>query len=160
MDDLRNLLWLIVVLAMQSCSVSDRSGLKDPERLAIERDIRSTLNRYYADIKKTGLTAEFAYLDSSDQFFWVPPGSRTPLSYDSVVAFLKVNAPRYTSVKNSFDTLRIIPLTRELATYTAAVHSAMTDTAGTTSQFSLIESGVLVKRKEKWKLLSGQTSIQ
>jgi hypothetical protein len=35
----------------------------------------------------------------------------------------------------------------------------MSDTSGKTSSFSLIESGVLIKREDGWKLLSGQTSI-
>jgi len=76
----RNPFWMITVLAVQSCSVNETSELKEQDRLAIEKEVRSTLNEYYADIRKTGLTGELTYLDSSDNFFWVPPGSNSPLS--------------------------------------------------------------------------------
>lgn len=53
----------------------------------------------------------------------------------------------------------LIPLSREIATYNARLSSTVIDTSGIVSRVSMVESGVLVKRKEGWKLLSGQTSI-
>jgi hypothetical protein len=121
--------------------------------------IRQTLNNYYADIKKEGLTAEFNYLDNSPDFFWVPPGYSTAISYDSVAKILKQNAPLFRSVDNSFDTLRIIPLDKQVAIYTARIRSTITDTKGVVTIMSLVETGVLIKRNDGWKLLSGQTSV-
>jgi hypothetical protein len=118
-----------------------------------------TLDSYYNDIRKLGLTAEFKYLDNSSEFFWVPPGYSDAIAYDSVVTILKQNAPKYKSIDNSFDTLRIIPLSRELATYTGRLHSTMTDTADRIITFSLVETGILIKRPDGWKLLNGQTTI-
>lgn len=129
------------------------------EKAAIEDSIRVTLDNYYADIKKTGLTAEFKYLDHSPDFFWVPPGYSSAISYDSVATVLNQNAPLFRSVDNAWDSLRIIPLTTELATYTGRLRSTMVDASGKTSHIALVETGLLVKRKDGWKLLSGQTSV-
>jgi len=111
------------------------------------------------DIRKSGLTAEFKYLDNSSEFFWVPRGYSSYISYDSVATVLKQTAPKYKSVDNSFDTLRIFPLRKELATYTGRLNSTMTDISGKVITLQLIETGVLIKRQDEWKLLSGQTSI-
>lgn len=140
-----------------SCRQSE--SLTENENAGIIKDVRQTLYNYYADIKKSGLTAEFKYLDKSKEFFWVPPGFSSSLSYDSVASILKQNAPSYKSIDNSFDTLRIIPLSRLLATYTGRLNSKMTDNSGKVLTFSLLETGVLIKRQDGWKLLQGQTSI-
>ncbi|HEV8286104.1 MAG TPA: nuclear transport factor 2 family protein [Chitinophagaceae bacterium] len=131
---------------------------KDEEKAMIDT-IQKTFRNYYNDLKTLGLTAEFKYLDSSSNFFWVPPGYPSAISYDSVATILKQNAAFFKSIDNRFEDLRIIPLSKELATYTARLHSTMTDTTGNTSNISLVETGVLIKRKDGWKLLSGQTAV-
>ena len=134
-------------------------SLTESEKASIIKDVRMTLDNYCNDIKKSGLTAEFKYLDNSPDFFWVPPGYSSSISYDSVAIVLNQNARKYKFILNSFDTLKIIPLSRELATYTGRLRSTMTDTTGKLMTFSLVETGVLIKRQDGWKLLSGQTSI-
>ncbi len=153
----RALLSIFAIPTIVSCS--HPVPLTENEKAAIVSDVRQTLDHYYDDIRKSGLTAEFKYLDHSSEFFWVPPGYAGAISYDSVAAVLQQNAPNYKSIDNSFDTLRIIPLSKELATYTGRLSSTMTDTSGVTITFSLVETGVLIKRKDGWKLLNGQTSI-
>jgi hypothetical protein len=145
------------LLAVFSCKEKP-SHLTANEREEIVATIRETLNNYYRDVKTSGLTAEFKYLDNSSDFFWVPPGYSTAISIDSVVSVLKQNAPLFKTINNSFDTLSIIPLSAEFATYTARISSVMTDTTSKMSSLSLIETGVLIKRTDGWKLLCGQTS--
>ena len=149
---------LFFSLALLSCRQNSTSQT-ELDRNGIVNSVKLTLDNYYSDIKKNGLTAEFKYLDNSPDFFWVPPGYTNSISYDSVVTVLKQNAPKYKLIENSFDTLSIIPLTEELASYTGRLSSKMTDTSGNMMTFSLVETGILVKRKNGWKLLSGQTSI-
>jgi len=144
-------------MTLFSCGQTDQ--LTTDEQKAIVESIQQTMNNYYKDIRTSGLTAEFKYLDNSSDFFWVPPGYSSAISYDSVAAILKQSAPLYKSIDNSFDTLRIIPLSKELAAYTARLNSIMTDTTGKISKFSLVETGLLIKRQDGWKLLNGQTSI-
>lgn len=122
-------------------------------------EAKATLKNYFDDIRKSGLNAEFSYLDNSPNFFWVPPGRTNPISYDSVATILKQNAPKYKLINNTFDTLMIFPLSPDITTYTGRVKSSMTDTTGNTTNFSLMETGVLIKRKTGWKLLQGQTSL-
>lgn len=117
------------------------------------------LNKYFADIKKDGLKSEFKYLDSSPEFFWIPPGFNEPIFYDSVAAILNRNAPSLKSISNSWDTLRITAINREVASYSGLLRSVTDDTAGNVSENGLTEMGVLIKRKDGWKLLNGRTSI-
>jgi hypothetical protein len=151
------ILFILCLLICISCKQT--TTLSEAEKANITAEIRKTLTAYYDDIKKAGLTAEFKYLDSSSNFFWVPPGYSSAISYDSVVAILKKNAPKYKSVNNTLSNLKIIPISSEIATYTANLNSVMTDTIEQVAIYRLIESGVIIKRKNGWKLLSGQTSM-
>lgn len=140
-------------------SCNQPSVLTEREKPAIIDSIRLMLDNYNNDVRKHGLTAEFSYLDSSAEFFWVPPGFTDAISYDSVATILKQNASGYKSIDNSFDTLRIIPLNSGHATYTARIHSTIIDTSDREITIKLLESGVLIKRPGGWKLLCGQTSL-
>jgi hypothetical protein len=133
--------------------------LSENEKNSIARDIRKTLNNYYNDIRKSGLTAELNYLDSSKDFFWVPPGFTSAISYDSVASILQRNAMVFQSVDNSFDTLVIVPLSKDIATYTARLKSTMTLINGKSSTLTMLETGTMIKRKTGWKLLCGQTTM-
>ena len=150
--------YLILTIFIVGCNPGYR-GLTQDEMAKVESEITSLFDQYFDSIRKDGLTGEFKYLDHSADFFWVPPGYQNPIPYDSVAAVLTLNAPRFTSVENMVDTLRIIPLSTELATYTAKLRSVMKDTSGNVSSLRLIETGVVVKRKDGWKLLHGQTSL-
>jgi hypothetical protein len=153
-----NFRFVIVLLLALSCKQSDTSPIQTDSR-SVTDTIRQTLNNYYADIKKEGLAAEFRYLDSSSDFFWVPPGCTSSISYDSVAVVLKQNMFLYKTIDNSWDTLVIKPLTGEFASYTGRIHSITTDTSGKKMEVTLLETGILVKRQNGWKLLSGQTSV-
>jgi hypothetical protein len=154
----RYLSLVFILFVICSCEQTE-SPLTTEEQKEIIESVKETLYNYFSDIKTSGLTAEFGYLDHSSDFFWVPPGYASAISYDSVVSVVKKNASSITSVNNSFDTLRIVPLNRQLATYTARIKSDITDTTGRASSFSLIETGVLIKRRDGWKLLCGETSV-
>jgi hypothetical protein len=148
---------LTLILIMAACTSPD--AFPDAEKANIIQEVKQTLENYCKDIGSSGLKAEFRYLDSSADFFWVPPGYSGAISYDSVATVIRRNAPKYRSVNNSFTSLRIIPLTSRLATYTGTLSSAMTDSLNKVTVFSLVETGVMIKRKEGWKLLHGQTAV-
>lgn len=147
----------VLISLLLSCSNQGNYDSFDKQKTV--QEITQTFISYHQDIKTKGMTAEFAYLDSSADFFWVPPGYSNSLSYDSVAKVLRQNAPLFVSIDNSFDTLRIIPLNSEMATYTGKVHSTMTDTSGHVTTVELIETGTVIKRKDGWKLLNGQTAV-
>ncbi|HEY0741603.1 MAG TPA: nuclear transport factor 2 family protein [Chryseosolibacter sp.] len=125
----------------------------------VEKEVREMLANYFGDIRREGLMAEMKYLDNSADFFWVPPGYNHALSRDSVVAIISGYAPKVKLTNNSFETLRIVPLSDEIATYTGRVRSTVTDLQGNERTHVLVETAVVVKRKDGWKLLNGQTSV-
>lgn len=152
-------------LAILSFFIIGCSGKKEynqlppDEQQSIIAGITETLNNYYKDIQEKGLLAELDYLDHSPDFFWVPPGYSTAISYDSVIAVLQKNAPAYKKINNSWESLRIIPHSTSIAAYTGVIHSSMTDTAGKLVEVKLVETGFLINRSGNWKLLCGQTAI-
>jgi hypothetical protein len=149
---------LLVVFSFWLPSCDDVSKQTDDLNIT-SQGVRQTLLDYHQAIKQEGLLAEFKYLDSSEEFFWVPPGYSCALAYDSVAYILRQSAPLFSRIDNSFDTLMIKPLTTSLAMYTGRLTSVSTDTAGKSSSVKLIETGLVVKRSGQWKLLSGQTAV-
>lgn len=149
-----------VVFLLLACSCAEPGQfLEQRQKKAISDSIRQTLTNYFEDIRNQGLGAEFKYLDSSSDFFWVPPNYRSPISYDSVAVILKRYTPVYTSTDNSWEILMINPINDKLASYSGRIHSVTSDTSGKITNFTLVETGLVVKRRTGWKLLNGQTSV-
>lgn len=145
---------LLTVVLLLSCNDGkkfDSDALRD--------EIKTTIDNYYSDIRKEGLLAEFKYLDSSSQFFWVPPGYSNYAGYDSIAKAIRNNASSIKSIDNRYDSLLIVPLTNDYAQFVVRRVSTSITTNGDTSRVAFIESGVMVKRKSGWKFLSGQTSL-
>ncbi|MGB3080915.1 MAG: hypothetical protein WBB31_17670 [Saprospiraceae bacterium] len=155
---IQSILSVFLIFSMVSCGQKS-TVLSVKENEAIIDTIRQTLTLYYEDIKKDGLTAEFKYLDHSAEFYWAPPGFNAPISYDQVEKGVIQNAAKFKSVDNSWLSLRIDPLTPELASYTGTIHSIATDTTGQIGDYKLIETGLMIKRNDGWKLFRGQTSV-
>jgi hypothetical protein len=162
--------FLLFILTISLHSCQENAGLSKKDRAKISEDVKEMLHQYVSDIKEKGLTAELDYLDNSSDFFWAPPGYGMAISYDSVAAILKTNADHFKSIDNSYDSLSVIPLKSDLAIYSsplksdlaiysALITSAMIDIEGSKSTVRLIETGVVIKRRNGWKLLSGQTSL-
>lgn len=149
----------IIMLCLPFFWTSCEQKEKPLEKERVTEEAVQMLSEYHQDIAKSGLTAEFKYLDNTSDFFWVPPGYTSALSYDSVKTILEKNALAMQSISFEWDTLRIFPLANEIANYTGIVVGQMTDTAGVASEVSIIESGTLIKRESGWKLLSGQSAL-
>ena len=133
--------------------------VSENERTEISSTIRQTLQSYLDAIRTGGLTAEFAYLDSSSDFFWVPPGYTSALTYDSVATILRSNAPGFSLMDYRWEKLKINPLHSTLAAYTGELHCISVDTAGNRSEYRMLETGTVIKRKAGWKILCGQSRI-
>ena len=146
-------------LTLASLSCGQRSGLSESERVAVADSVRQMMDSYVKDVNASGLLAEFRYLDNSPAFFWVPPGYSTPISYDSVASFVRAAAPGQRAIDGAWEQLRIEPLSRDHAVYTGILRQSMTDTAGSNTRYRVIETGVVIRRPEGWKLLGGQTAL-
>lgn len=154
----RKLIYLL--MASPLCfSCSYNTGLSLKEKTILITEIKTTLSDYHRDIRESGLLAELKYLDSTSDFYWVPPGYTSAISYDSVFKVLMQNAGNFSLIDNHFELLDIHPINKTVATYSGRLKSLMTDHFGKTDSVLLIESGVMIKRREGWKLLSGQTNI-
>jgi len=153
----KQLLYLPIILIIGSCNQEPKSSVLDKEDVTAQ--IELMLTNYHTAINKDGLTAEFFYLDRSPDFYWVPPGYESALNYDSVRTILVQNSKSLKEIKLQWDTLKIFPLTNNIATYTGIVNIISVDTADVESNVSIIESGTLIKRENRWKLLNGQSAI-
>jgi hypothetical protein len=147
--------FILVAICLNCTQKNDQ--LSSEDKIKVTSEILQMFDNYHEDIKKDGLTAEFKYLDNSSDFYWVPPGYRSPLSYDSIQHILLANSKSIQSIEFAFDTISIHPIAKKIATYTGIVHGKMRDTSATYSSFKIIESGTLIKRYDGWKLLNGQS---
>ena len=153
-----NLIVIIsAILLFFSCQPSNPPDSFN-KKIVIE-EVKTMLDDYHNAIKNGGLTAEFPYLDQSSDFFWVPPGYRSALTFDSVKIILEQNAKAFQAIEFHWDTLQLFPLSSEIVNYSGIVSGSMTDTAGIKSRVSIIESGTIIKRQDGWKLLSGQSAV-
>ena len=148
---------ILLLVALISCFQSDK--LNDSEKELIINDVIEMLDNYHDDIRKDGLTAELKYLDQSTDFFWVPPGYKSTLSYDSVRHILESNAKSFQAIDFNWDTLQVFPLSDNIANYSGIVKGSMIDTSGIKSSVLIIESGTVIKRPDGWKILSGQSAL-
>lgn len=152
--------WYAFVLLLLACNPKPLPvAFTDADKKQMVDSVTITLHQYFTDIEKEGFTAEFNYLDSTDEFFWVPPGFKMALSYDSVKASIQQNSTVFTSVKNTWTSLKVYAISPTIASYNGIIDCHLTDTAGHTIQAKLIETGTLIKRNSGWKLLCGQTSM-
>lgn len=149
---------MILLVLLAGCTTKPaKLSQEDNDRIRLEAE--TMLTEYNKAIESGGLLAEFDYLDSSSRFTWFPPGFNVWISYDSVSAILKYNAGKFKSISNTWDTLKIEPLTTELAAYSGVLTSESEDTSGNKTKVRLKETGTLIKRGNRWKLLTGQTAI-
>lgn len=117
------------------------------------------LDAYGRAQRERGLLAEVPYLDTSDRFFWVPPGFSGRISRDSVIAILTTNAASIESVDPQWTELEVSALSATAAVYTGRLRATVVKTSGDTAMTELLETGVLIKRGDGWKLLCGQTGV-
>ncbi|PNQ73789.1 hypothetical protein C1T31_05500 [Hanstruepera neustonica] len=145
---------LLLIFVLLGCQKEKAEVFNKEETIT---EIKSMFDNYHEAIKQNGLPAEFDYLDDSDDFFWVPPGYKSVIKYDSIKSILIQNNKSIQSISFEFETLEIFPLSPEIANYSGIVKGKMIDTANATSNFKIIESGTLIKRTDGWKLLNGQS---
>lgn len=150
---------LYVIAGLLFCSCCETANQQAFDKDKVKQEVIQMLAEYHEDIRKEGLMAEFKYLDSSENFFWVPPGYTSALTYDSVKSILEKNAKAIRSVSFNWKVLHVFPLSDEIADYWGIVEGIMTDTAGIESKPKIIESGTVIKRTDGWKLLSGQSAL-
>ena len=155
----RSIVIISVIATLISLGCRQTDELTVAQRKNIIDTVTQTLRNYYNDMDKKGLLTEFNYLDSSKEFYWLPPGYSAAIDYNAVAAAIRANAADYQSIKIEWDTLSVDALSDKFARYTGRLRSKWTDTTGKTMNISFVETGLLIKRDNGWKLLSGQTAV-
>jgi hypothetical protein len=155
---IRSAFVFLVVATLISLGCQQTNEFTETQRKNIVDTVTQTLRNYYSDMDKKGLLTEFNYLDSSKEFYWLPPGYSAAIDYNAVASAIRTNAADH-SVKIEWDTLRVDALSNQLARYTGRLRSKWTDTTGKAVNITFVETGILIKRDNGWKLLCGQTAV-
>ncbi len=155
---MKQLLTAIVLLwAAAACTSEPETGEFSKEQVV--QEVTAMLKTYHHAMEVGGLAAEFDYLDQSADFFWVPPGYESALDYDSVATILRANDKSLSKIVLRWDSLKVTALRADLAQYYGTILSSMTDTAQVTTRAKLVETGLIIKRADGWKLLNGQSAF-
>ncbi|MFI5152328.1 MAG: hypothetical protein ACHQET_03285 [Chitinophagales bacterium] len=150
-------LLLIVFALFFSCQEAAKQKTNADSNVA--QEVRKALEDCSNAVQMGGVTAEFKWLDSSADFFWIPPGFKSPLTFDSVALIMRRNAGLFRHIEEKWDLLEIQPLNNEYAVFTGRIISRTTDTANHVQEHQLVETGIMVKRSDGWKIHCGQTSL-
>src|SRR5688572_9650058 len=151
--------YVIILASFVTSGCKTENDLSEKEANVIREEIMNTLQQYHRDIEKEGVLAELKYLDSTKQFSWMAPGFNSALNYDSVVSILKIMQPLYSKIQHSWDSLTVTPQSESEAIYAGTIHSILTNQQGQSDTMKLKEEGVLVRRNDGWKLLTGKTRL-
>jgi len=115
------------------------------------------LGSFHHDISKSGFNAEFKYVDSSEEFYWVIPGEQEAFQFDTIKAIIMKNGNEYTDINLYWDHLELFSLTHHYCNYTGVVKGSMKDSSGIVNPVNIIETGTIRRNPSGWELLSGQS---
>lgn len=152
---MKNWIPIFLLLTLLSCSSTQ---LHSNQKKRIIKEVQDALNENFADIKKYGFVGEINHLYNSPDFYWIPPRQTTAISYDSIVTILRKSTPFHKEVISTWDSLHILPITKNVASYSGKYNSVYTYTNDKKASFRIMETGVIIKKKGKWLLLNGHTS--
>lgn len=152
---LKSIYWAFLIgCGLFGCKVDQTYNSKK-----VQKEVWDFLHDYQEAMNTEGLMSEFRFLDSTNAFYWVPPGYTSVLNFDSVRTILIATAPTLSQINNRWDYLNVYPLNDTLANYTGKLVMEHQDTSGNINQAELLETGLVVQRKNGWKILSGQSSV-
>ena len=125
----------------------------------IIQEVETSLRNYYRDVAIKGIQAEFEYLDTSSNFYWIPPDYENWINYDSVANVILDASSKISAVENYWESLRIDPLSVKYASYSGILKGKTSGKDGNVVEQRFMETGIVVKREDGWKLLRGQTRL-
>lgn len=150
--------WFLILIAplivLSACQPQVGSSF---DHESVVEDATEMLHDYHEAMNKDGLMAEVHYLDSSEQFFWVPPGEVTKMNYDKVMEVLAQASQDDRFMRFSWRDLYVDALSDDVAVYSGTVQFESINEHGDQYFSYILETGTLVKRFDGWKLLCGQS---
>lgn len=153
---IRSFAILLITFQIWACA-KDASEIPF-QKNQVKDEVKAMLLRYHDAVYEHGLLAEFEFLDQSEDFFWISPGYTDALNYETVASILRRSDSSLMAVEFQWETLSLYPLSNNLCNYSGKVTDSMVQNDSTVLAIHLIESGTIIKRKDGWKLLSGQST--
>lgn len=101
-----------------------------------------------------GPIAWLAFFENTAAFYMASDGQVVFPTWEAAETFLEDFAARVSGMELVWDSVRVEPLAPSLAAVAAAYRESITDTAGTTIDFSGYVTGVARRRSGEWKLQS------
>ncbi|QQR86043.1 MAG: hypothetical protein IPJ76_15760 [Flavobacteriales bacterium] len=148
--------WIMIGASVFMCTCAAHEAHRyEPQR--IEAEVRAMFEQYANAQRSQGLRGELPFLDTSNAFFWVPPGYAGPIGFDSVRTIVERTAPTLRAIDPRWRALRIEPMNDSMAAYTGELEAVTVGMNDNTTRTTLLETGFVVKRADGWKLLCGQT---
>lgn len=144
------------ILLISFCSKAQEQ-LNVEEKRVITQEIHLMFSNYHNDIISHGLIRELNYLDTSPDFFWTLPNYTKPLDYYTIKKIITETSKTTKFIDFSWETIKIHPLTTNIASYIGILKCVKIDTTNTRTSFKISESGTLIKREDGWKFLNGQS---
>ena len=150
-----------VVLILFSFSIY--SCNQQPEKafdaITIEKEVKEMFLAFDDSVRKDGFKKGLYFFDNSDAFYWVPSGYKYAIHFDSISTILNTYSSHFKYIDNTWDTLQIIALSKTYASFNGVINSYSITVDNDTTITKLSETGLVIKRGEHWKFLSGQTVV-
>lgn len=147
---------LLGLITLISCTEQDENDTENQK--TDTKEIRSFLHAYHDAVNHYGVKAELNFFDSSEQFFWIPPGYAEALNFDSVKSILLIADDAIRQTNFEWESLHVQFVEDNVASFNGVVKGTITDTSNLTININQIKSGLLIKRKDGWKILNGQST--
>ena len=155
---MKNIIVSIVVSFLIFTACQQQYQLTDSQKTEIIKEVETMATQFFIDYNNKNIDAVVRSLDDSPKFFWVFPPETTHLSRDKLVSSLTLEIESALFLEAAWDEIIVEPLASDFAYCKGVFNVVITDSLKNEKKFIGIESAVVVKRKDGWKFLMGQTS--
>lgn len=154
---MKPIIFALLLSTMLICACRRTGGVSETESAAIRSDIQLVLTAMSDSLRTNGLTGWIPFLRNSTGFKWAFHG--TPLSYDTLVAQIRREAPQYRSLALRWDSVRVEPLGEDETLCFAKYTETVVETTGTKSTITGTVKSRLERVSGIWQFNSGQTFV-
>ncbi len=150
-------IFIIILLTIFICDCRRNANLSQMERATIKNDVQLVLTAMSDSMRTNGLAGWIPFLYNSPDFKWEFHGIAE--SYDTLVAQIRREAPRYRSITISWDSVQVEPLSDNETMLTTKYNESVTDTGGANSTIVGTVKSRLERVNGAWKFHLGHTFV-
>lgn len=142
-----------ILLTLLGACIAAEEERPDTEHAGAMRDsVSAMLDDVAASLAAEGPVAWLRFFEDSSAFLMASDGEITFPDTDSAAAFLASFARGVSGMKLTWDDVRIEPITPGVASFAAAYHESIRDTAGAVASFRGYVTGVARHTSREWRL--------